>query len=109
MSYPFVQDGIVRVAAAVPPVAPGAVPANAAAVLELARRAHADGCDLVVFPELALTGYTCADLFHQDILLAAAESALAGLLEQTRDLAPVLVVGLPVRSGPHLFNAAAVL
>ena len=109
MPFNLLQDGFVRVAAAVPAVAPGAVPANAAAVLELARRAHADGCDLVVFPELALTGYTCADLFHQDTLLDAAEAALAGLLEQTRDLAPVLVVGLPLRAGPCLFNAAAVL
>ncbi|MEI8078822.1 MAG: nitrilase-related carbon-nitrogen hydrolase, partial [bacterium] len=109
MPFNLLQDGFVRVAAAVPAVAPGAVSANAAAVLELTRRAHADGCDLVVFPELALTGYTCADLFHQDTLLDAAESALADLLEQTRDLTPVLVIGLPLRAGPCLFNAAAVL
>ena len=59
----------IRVASAVPPVAVGDAKKNAADICAYIRSADAQGCDLVVFPELALTGYTCADLFFQETLL----------------------------------------
>ena len=60
----------IRIATAVPPVAVGDAVKNAADVCEYICQADEKGCDLVVFPELALTGYTCADLFFQNVLLS---------------------------------------
>lgn len=65
--------------------------------------------DVVVFPELATTGYTCADLFGQTLLLDAAEAAVARLADATRGHPQLLVVGTPVRVENSLYNAAAVL
>ena len=59
----------IRVATAVPPVVVGDAVKNAADICDYIRSADAEGCDLMVFPELALTGYTCADLFFQHTLL----------------------------------------
>ncbi len=65
--------------------------------------------DLLLFPELALTGYSCGDLFGQQTLLDAAEEALFVLAAETVDLPAVLVVGLPLRVQSALMNVAAVL
>ena len=100
--------GYLRVATAVPPVQPGAVRTNLDAILKLARSAERQHCDLTVFPELCLTGYTCADLFQQETLLAAAEGALAAFLKATATARGVFLLGLPVRTGNRLFNVAAV-
>ena len=59
------QFGYCRVGAAVPVVCPGAVNANIAAMAVLAKKASEAGADVLVFPELCVTGYTCADLFFQ--------------------------------------------
>ncbi|HEY9071371.1 MAG TPA: NAD(+) synthase, partial [Candidatus Ozemobacteraceae bacterium] len=77
-----------------------------AETVRLARRAHDEGAAVVTFPELGLTGYSCEDLFHQSALLDAAEEALAELRDASRGLAPVLIVGAPVRADGRLFNAA---
>ncbi len=93
-----------RVAAAVPRVAPAAVEANTESVIRLIRKAEAERADVVVFPELCLTGYTCADLFYRPDLLDAAERALERLLEEPHDAA--FAVGLPVRIDGRIFNCA---
>ena len=98
--------GYVRVAAASPRVKVGAVRANTDAALSLARQAEEDGCDVVVFPELCLTAYTCGDLFHQRALLDAAEEGLARFLDETRDAMAVCALGMPVRLDGQLFNCA---
>ena len=104
----------VRVAAAVPRVRPADVTGN----LESVRRVYADavkaGAQAVVFPELCLTGYTCADLFYQPSLLSAAAGALADFIAFTRTFgdaasAPLAAVGLPVRLQGRIFNCAAVV
>ncbi|MDX9867751.1 MAG: NAD(+) synthase [Kiritimatiellia bacterium] len=100
--------GYCRVCASSPKIAPGAVEANVARMEEEARLADAAGADVLVFPELCVTGYTCADLFFQDTLLDAAERGLARFLEATRTLAPVCLLGLPVRVSCGVCNAAAV-
>ncbi|MGL4551068.1 MAG: NAD(+) synthase [Gemmataceae bacterium] len=66
------------------------------------------GVHVLVFPELSLTGYTCADLFQQTALLRAAEAALAGLADDN-PFGGVCLVGLPVAADDQVFNAAAVL
>ena len=66
----------IRIGCAVPPVGVGDVPKNTEDVIKKIREADAKGCDVVVFPELALTGYTCADLFFQETLLSASVSGI---------------------------------
>jgi NAD+ synthase (glutamine-hydrolysing) len=77
---------------------------------EMARVLESVGdSDVVVFPELAITGYTCADLFGQTRLLDAAEEATARLAEATRGRPQLVVVGVPARVESSLYNCAAVL
>jgi len=83
--------------------------ANAAHTLELASQAARRGAVLAVFPELGLSAYSLDDLAQQDALLDGVEQALAKLLAEGRDLAPVLVVGAPLRFEGKLFNCAVVL
>ena len=99
----------IKAGAATPRVQIGAPAKNAAAILELAAR-HTD-CAVLVFPELCITGYTCADLFGQSWLLeqALAETvALAARLPQV-GFTGLAVVGLPVAADNQLFNCAAFL
>ena len=66
----------IRIACAVPPVQVGNVTQNVRAICGMIGDADEKGADVLVFPELAVTGYTCADLFFQDALLDAANQAL---------------------------------
>src|SRR5687768_17447715 len=106
----FGKLGFYRVAAVRPPLALGDPAANGRLILEWARRAAERGACLAVFPELALTGYTCEDLFRSDALLERSRDALAALVRATAELPTALVVGgpLPTPDG-RLFNAAFVL
>lgn len=99
--------GLLRVAAASPDLRVADPAFNADRTRELLLTCADRGVDLAVFPECGLTGYTCHDLFHHRRLIAAAEEALAKLLEAP--FAGVAVVGLPVLADDMLFNAAAVL
>jgi len=104
------QHGFARVAAAVPALKLGDVSVNSARILELWRRAALEqGASLVVFPELALTGASAADLFFSSALLEAAWQALEPLASAGSNLAAVAVVGLPLRVDGRLYNVAAVL
>ena len=102
------QFGYCRVGAAVPPVRPGAVSANIAALASLARKAADAGADVLVFPELCVTGYTCADLFFQPSLLDAAERGFEIFLKKTWQCDTLFIVGMPLRAGGMLFNCAVV-
>lgn len=99
-------QGLVRVGAATPVVSPGDPAANAEATLALARRAHDEGCAVAVFPELGLSGYAIDDLHLQAALLEAVEAGAARLIEASRGLAPLLLVGAPVRRAGRLYNCA---
>jgi len=101
--------GFVRVAAATPRASVGDVDANLANILGLAQEAHKKGVDLVVFPELCLSSYAIDDLHLQDALLDAVEAATGALVEASRDLAPVLLVGAPLRRNQRLYNCAVVI
>jgi len=81
---------------------------NTEKIIEALQAAGAHGSQLVVFPELAVTGYTCGDLFLQDTLLLGAEDALAHILEETAQLDMLTAIGLPVRHHNKLYNCAAV-
>jgi NAD+ synthase (glutamine-hydrolysing) len=103
------SQGLVRVAAATPLVATADPARNAQATVELAQQADAEGVDLVVFPEMGLSSYAIDDLFLQDALLDAAETAVATVRDASRDLAPVLLVGAPLRRSGRLYNTAVVI
>jgi NAD+ synthase (glutamine-hydrolysing) len=102
--------GFLRVGAACPPVHVADPERNASEILRFAREAQQRGVQVLVFPELSLTGYTAGDLFFSlSTLVAGAERALERLLHETLPTSMVLAVGLPVALDGRLFNAAAVL
>ena len=102
------RDGFVKVAAVTPEVRVADVSFNVDACVAAARRAaENDGAVVIVLPELAITGYTCEDLFWQEALLRAAERGLADLAARTADLAALVLVGVPMRAGGKLYNCAA--
>lgn len=102
-------DGFFRVAAATPKIKVADCAYNRDSVLALMRECVSRGVGAVAFPELCLTGYTCGDLFRDRTLIAGAEKALGGLLEQTKNMDLLALVGLPVAGGDGLYNCAAFL
>jgi NAD+ synthase (glutamine-hydrolysing) len=100
------RHGFVRVATAVPKVKLVDPAANAACVLDLVGEADAAGVAVLVFPELGLTGYSIDDLLQQDALLDAVEAAITTLAEASATLAPLFVVGAPLRVDGRLYNTA---
>ena len=101
--------GFLRVGAACPPLKVADPDYNVEQILGLARRAQDEGVQVLVFPELAITGYTCGDLFFAlETLVGRAEAALERLLESTSGSTTLIAVGLPVRHDGQLFNTAAV-
>lgn len=96
-------------AAAIPGVKVADVDYNVQQIESLIAQAEGKGAEIVVFPELSLTGYSCQDLFRQQLLLDKAEEGLMVLLDFTRKLDVIAVVGLPVRIGSMLYNCAAVV
>ena len=103
------KDGYFKVAAAVPQVTVADPAANAQELIRLIRKAQDEGAQLVAFPELSITGYTCGDLFLQDRLLDEAEDALAKIAEATSGSDTIVLVGFPLRWEGKLYNTAAVL
>lgn len=104
---PGQMRGFARIAAAVPVAGVTDFAANVEHTLALYRRAADEGHAVVVFPELGLTSYTARDLFHDHHLLLHAEEALARIVVASETLAPVAIVGLPLRVGSALYNVAA--
>jgi NAD+ synthase (glutamine-hydrolysing) len=101
--------GFLRVAAAVPVLRVGDCNYNAGQILGLLARAEREQVAVVVFPELALTGYTCADLFHHPTLLTGALTALERVLhEGGAAFSGLAVFGLPLLVDDQLFNCAAI-
>ncbi len=100
------MQGFARIAAAVPTCAVADVATNAEATLALWRRAHDEGCAVVVFPELGLTGYTARDLFHDRHLMDEVGRNVEKLCRAGRGLTPLAIVGAPLRVGTSLFNTA---
>lgn len=101
--------GFVRVAAVVPRVKVADVDANIAEICRLAEDAERQEVSIAVFPELSVTGYTCADLFGQQLLIGMAEEGIKQLKSFSRGKKLTMVVGVPVRVAGNLYNCAAVI
>ena len=102
------KDGFIKVAAATPEIRLADCKFNGEQIVRAIEAAQAQGAKVLVFPELCLTGYTCGDLFLQDLLLRAAEEALQSVMKQTADKDILCLVGLPLRRESRLYNCAAV-
>jgi NAD+ synthase (glutamine-hydrolysing) len=101
--------GFVKVAAAVPTVKVADVDYNVQQIESLIAQAEGRGVEVIVFPELCVTGYTCQDLFKEQLLLDRAEAGILTLLDFTRKLDIISIVGLPVVINGLLYNCAAVI
>jgi NAD+ synthase (glutamine-hydrolysing) len=102
------RHGYCRVATAVPVVRPGAVEDNVNSILRSLAQVEATGADLLVFPELCITGYTCGDLFYQEALLDSALKGLERILRESCRSTILLIVGMPLRVNGLLMNCAVV-
>ncbi|MBQ9609584.1 MAG: NAD(+) synthase [Lachnospiraceae bacterium] len=98
-----------RVAAAVPDLKVADVIYNKNKIIEKIDEAFKEGVNLVAFPELAITGYTCGDLFYQKTLLDKCKSAIKDLIAVSSILDMVIIVGSPLYTNHQLYNAAYVL
>lgn len=101
--------GFVRVAAAIPCVKVGDCKNNAQQIESLIIQAEGKGAEIICFPELCVTAYTCGDLFSQQLLLDDAEMSLISILDFTRSLDIISIIGLPVTYHGTLLNCAAVI
>ena len=103
------NKGFVKIAAAIPELKVADCAFNVEKIVELLQRAEQEKVQVVCFPELSVTAYTCADLFFQEKLLLDAEKRLTELQLATFSLTAVTVVGMPLRVDNQLFNVAVVL
>lgn len=101
--------GFVKVAAAVPNIKVADCKFNAEKIESLIAVAEGKGVQIVIFPEMSITGYTCGDLFGQQILLEEAEMGLMQILNNTRQLDIISIVGMPVVVNSTVINAAVVI
>lgn len=98
----------VRLAAITPVLSVGNVERNTDIILSAVKDAYDGGARLIALPELALTGYTAADLFHTDVLQIAVTTALARIAHETKKLNATILVGAPIQTLHGMVNAAVV-
>lgn len=103
------KQGFVKVAAATPDIRVADISYNTEQICKLIDETVANGAKIVVFPELCVTGYTCGDLFFQDILLERSKEALNEIAEYTKDKDALVFVGVPLAINGKLYNVAAAL
>ncbi len=103
------KHGLITVAAAVPAVKVADVEHNVLEIEKLVANAEGQGVEIICFPELAITGYSCQDLFKEQLLLQKAEEGLMMLMNFTHKLNIICVVGMPIQAGGLLLNCAVVV
>ncbi|MBR5267167.1 MAG: NAD(+) synthase [Lachnospiraceae bacterium] len=103
------KDGFIRVAAATPDIKVADPVFNAEKIWEMIEEGKEKGAKVMVFPELALTGYTCGDLFLQDVLVEKAKDELKKLIKKTEGMDMLAFVGLPWEKNGKLYNVAAAI
>jgi len=100
--------GFIRVAVAIPELKVADCDFNSQKIEQLVRKANEQEVQVVCFPELSVTGYTCADLFSQQLLLEQAECEVERLLESLAACASIYLIGAPMRVADKLYNTAIV-
>jgi len=112
MTHPFFSSymhGFVRTAVCVPRVRVANPDFNAEHTIGLAHRAAEMHAAVALFPEMGISAYSNDDLFHQDALLDATRAAVGQVVDASRELSPVLLIGAPLRFEGKLFNCAVVI
>jgi NAD+ synthase (glutamine-hydrolysing) len=105
----LMAHGFIRVAAITPDTVVADTKANALSIIDWSQKAADDGAQIIAFPELCITGYTCGELFFQDTLQEGAIQALRLIAEKTKALDAIIFAGLPVFYAGHLRNVAAAI
>ena len=103
------EYGFIRVGAIVNKLVLASPMDNAKEIVKMLRKADKEGVSIVTTPELALTGYTCGDLFLQDDLLNKSEEALDFILKETDNIDIISIIGMPIRCNNQLINSAVVI
>ena len=98
-----------KVCAATPQLSVGDCKYNTEQIIACMETSTQEGAGLTLFPELCLTGYTCADLFFQTTLLEEAQEGLKRLLEASKKYEQLFIVGAPIPHEGNLYNAAIVI
>ena len=101
--------GFYRIATAAPKIKIADTKYNTTEIKTLINKAEKMSCTSILFPELAITGYTCADLFNSSLLLNDAENQLLNICKFTKNKNLCVIIGVPLRKNGRLFNCAAVL
>ncbi len=101
--------GFIRICCVTPVLELADVKTNAERIISACGTAAAEGSDIIVFPELALTGYSCADLFRQKLLYGSAAESLRMIASETASIDAYIAIGLPVMHESRLYNCAAVI
>ena len=101
--------GFVKVASAIPSVRVADCKYNVEQMLPIIKEAEERGVEILTFPELGITSYSCGDLFQQHLLLEQAEKSMAHLLEATRQYNIIIIVGMPIPVAGTLLNCAIVI
>ena len=103
------RHGFIKVAAATPKIKVADTLYNTQVIIDNIAECYANGARIIVLPELCITGYTCQDLFAQELLLEGALDSLRTIKKATADMEALLFVGLPLEKGAKLYNVAAAL
>lgn len=103
------EQGFVRVGTIVPKLRVADTEFNCNEIIKQIEIANNSKIQIAVFPELCITGYTCQDLFEQDILLEESEKALNKILKYINNLEIICIIGMPIKSENQLFNTAVVI
>ena len=103
------KDGFLKAAVSTPELRVADCQFNKEQLVKKAKEMEQKGVKLLAFPELALTGYTCSDLFLHDTLLSGAEQALLDYVSETKELDLVSIVGMPLEHKGSLYNVAVVV
>lgn len=101
--------GYITIASAVPSVKVADTDFNAKEIIKLINEAANSGVEIVCFPELSLTGYSCQDLFYSEQLIRKAEESLMDILHETRKLDIISIIGMPISTNGLLLDCAIVI
>lgn len=99
--------GFVKAAALAPKIRVADTKHNTQEIIRLMKEAWENGARILVFPELCITGYTCGELFLQELLLRRAKEALLAVVEASEGMDGLFFVGVPLEVGGKLYNVAA--
>ena len=100
--------GFIKVAAATPQLRVADTDFNSEKIIECIKNAHEQGVKIITFPELAITSASCGDMFRRNSLLSAARTGLKRIIDETKDISSLLIIGMPIASNGNLYNCAVV-